>query len=308
MLTKTRKVPFGYEISDGEIVINNDEANIVKDIFTEYANGSSLSLLIKTLNYREVDFNGKGACWNKGRLYHILTEQRYLGNDVFPQIISNTLFDKANSLRNCKSAVKTDISDEAKYIKSIIFCGKCGSHIIRRVGKQRVAHWACLNGCRFGIRFTDEKLLFMLQKIIDKIKSNPDILNVATNKTVLPDTLEIMRLKNELIRFEEEPSPSFPVGKRLVFKLAAARFALCEEDKNVYTDYIKERILNVSENGADKELLKSVVEKIKVYGKDKMSVVFKNGAEITNSEEAVINERESSDENRCKSAPCEGQE
>lgn len=295
---KIRKVPFGYEIINCEIAINEDEADIVKNIFTEYVNGSSLSSLAKALNGGGVEFNGTQARWNKGRLYHILTERRYLGNDVFPQIIANELFDKANSIKSGKSAVKTDISKEAEYIKGIIFCGKCGSSVIRRIGEKRVAHWACADGCRFGVRFTDEKLLFNINCVIEKIKSNPNVLNMEAANTAILKTPEIMRLNNELIRFEEEPSPSFQVGKKLILQLAAAKFSLCKEDKSIYTDYIKERVLNIPESGVDKEFLKSVVEKIKVYSKDKISVVFKNGAEITNTEEATTNECEDSYEDR----------
>ena len=37
---KNRKIPYGYEMKNGVVVINSAEAKTVKNIFSEYVNGA----------------------------------------------------------------------------------------------------------------------------------------------------------------------------------------------------------------------------------------------------------------------------
>ena len=46
---KNRKLPFGYALHGGEIVINQSEANAVGDIFRLYTGGTSLSGIAEVL-------------------------------------------------------------------------------------------------------------------------------------------------------------------------------------------------------------------------------------------------------------------
>jgi len=303
---KIRKVPFGYEILDGQVKINERESECIKDIFSEYIKDGSYSKLVKELNSRGVEFNATKAQWNKGRLHHILTNQKYLGDDTFPQIISKEIFDKAIALKNSRKVIMTEMSETLEYVREIIFCGKCGEPVMRRIGKKRLEHWACTNGCLFGKCLNDEKLSALIKTTIDNVNENPELLDVEKSEVITVKNAETLRLKNELLRIEERENPSYALGKKIVFQLAAAKFACCEEDKSVYTDYVRDEVKRAAQNGIDVKFLQDVVIKIKVFRKDKISVVFKNGAEITNTEEATTNECEDSYEDRRESAPCTG--
>lgn len=49
-----RKIPFGYEISDGAVQINTKESDCVLWIFTMYNMGASLGDIAKELNTRQM--------------------------------------------------------------------------------------------------------------------------------------------------------------------------------------------------------------------------------------------------------------
>ena len=46
---KNRKIPYGYEMKNGAVVINGAEAETVKNIFSEYLNGLVLKDIAATL-------------------------------------------------------------------------------------------------------------------------------------------------------------------------------------------------------------------------------------------------------------------
>lgn len=46
------KINYGYSLNGQKILINEEEAPIVQEIFTEYANGKSVCKIVKELNAR----------------------------------------------------------------------------------------------------------------------------------------------------------------------------------------------------------------------------------------------------------------
>uniref|UniRef100_UPI0025DB77F6 recombinase family protein n=1 Tax=uncultured Ruminococcus sp. TaxID=165186 RepID=UPI0025DB77F6 len=68
---KNRKLPFGYALHSGEIVINQCEADAVGDIFRLYTGGASLSGITEMLRSSEISYDA-GRLWNKNMVSRIL--------------------------------------------------------------------------------------------------------------------------------------------------------------------------------------------------------------------------------------------
>lgn len=282
---RNRLLPLGYKTVNGDIVIDSNEAEIVKTIFADYCNGRSLKTLVNTLNERGVVFKENGAQWNKGRVYHILTDTRYKGVKSFPQIVAPDIFDRANALKASKSVGKKQIPVETEFIKEKVFCGKCGKQCVRIVEGKKKERWICSNGCKFGWRPTDEMLMSALQMMIDRIAVSPELLIRQSGDVGYKRTPEIMRQTNELARMNEQITPSFKVGKTLLFHLASSKFVACKEDKSIYTEYVVEQIQSVFERGkVDVEFMRNTLNKVLIIGKDEYAVEFINGVVLTNRE------------------------
>src|SRR5690625_5471192 len=76
--------PFGYQIENGKVVINKEELKQLQHLFQAYLSGLSLANASKEAGIKR----------NHGGITRILTDERYLGTDIFPTLISKELFEK----------------------------------------------------------------------------------------------------------------------------------------------------------------------------------------------------------------------
>lgn len=157
----TYRAPYGYTLQDGELVINEDEAETVRYIFNAYLNGEQTREIAKRLAKSET---GK-RIWNKKSIEYILRNERYAGNallqkryvtDVLPRkvkynkgekemyfvqgsnepIISQETFDKAQALR--QSRIKDGMSTpNPQSLSKVVYCGCCGKMMRSKPGRDK---------------------------------------------------------------------------------------------------------------------------------------------------------------------------
>lgn len=129
-------VAYGYKVEDGYIVINEEEAKIVRLIFTELASGRySCDGLARELQDRGIKFKGKKILFSNVR--GILKNKIYCGEQVttsgavrnVPQIVSKELYDKARAAISANNPTKTN-STTNRYCFGLrlIKCPYCGCH------------------------------------------------------------------------------------------------------------------------------------------------------------------------------------
>ena len=75
-----RYIPFGYEITDAEIVIIEREAEVVRNVFSLYVQGNSLKSISDRLNLLPVSYAGDGRLWDKNIVKRILENKKYIGD------------------------------------------------------------------------------------------------------------------------------------------------------------------------------------------------------------------------------------
>lgn len=82
-------IPYGYKIIDGKVVVDEEQAENIRNFYKGYVSGLAL----------------KGAAENAGlKLSHssygmMLRKKYYLGDDFYPSIIDKETFDKAEEMR-----------------------------------------------------------------------------------------------------------------------------------------------------------------------------------------------------------------
>ena len=84
---KNRRFPYGYEMRDGEIVICQTEAEIVRTIFRDYVDGKGLKDIAEKLTALKVEYLPGESNWNKSRIKRMIEDKRYLGDS---NLSSNT--------------------------------------------------------------------------------------------------------------------------------------------------------------------------------------------------------------------------
>jgi DNA invertase Pin-like site-specific DNA recombinase len=74
-------VPLGYDVKDKKLVINKDEAKIIRMIFDRFPTVGSATILAKRLAEEDVRTK-KGRLIDKGYMYKLLNNETYLGKAV----------------------------------------------------------------------------------------------------------------------------------------------------------------------------------------------------------------------------------
>ncbi|MGN0491697.1 recombinase family protein [Ruminococcus sp.] len=157
--------PFGYYMKDGNLVINPEEAEIIKSIFNMYLDGYGKQTIANILN-KENDSPKK---WSYSSIDYILNNEKYVGNallqkryttDVLPYrrvknsgempmyyvensnppIISKEIYDKVKELQKSR---KVDSYKRPNHILTgMLVCNDCGKRFRRIVQDDKVL-WVC---------------------------------------------------------------------------------------------------------------------------------------------------------------------
>lgn len=99
---KNRILPFGYRISNGEIVTDTVEAMAVRKVFDEYIGGASYVEIAEFLQNMGVRYHANTPIWNRQMINRMIENRKYVGNEDYPQIITSELFDKALDIKKSK--------------------------------------------------------------------------------------------------------------------------------------------------------------------------------------------------------------
>ncbi|MDE7244800.1 MAG: recombinase family protein [Oscillospiraceae bacterium] len=98
-----RKLPFGYKMELGKVVIHPVESAVVQQIYQEYILGASYTELVKVLREQNVTYD-QGKIWNKNMIARILENRKYVGQSDWPSIITAKQYDQAARKRSSKAS------------------------------------------------------------------------------------------------------------------------------------------------------------------------------------------------------------
>lgn len=195
-------VAYGYKLENKALVINEDEAVIVREIFDMYLNGIGKSTIAQTLNRKGVPTRENRKAWYTNTISYILTNERYKGDSLLqkkfnsetlphkhirnkgqlnkyyienshPPIIERDIFDKVQEIINFRSIKK---SENGIYpLSKKLICPDCGSVFKRQIVNGKI-YWLCRKSSLGQTNCKSRRLLeksvcnsfvIMLNKIID---------------------------------------------------------------------------------------------------------------------------------------------
>lgn len=94
-----RKLPFGYKMVMGEIVIHPQEVQVVQGIYARYLAGASFNDITDHLKEKGPPYDADKP-WNKNMVARILEDNRYAGTERFPAILSPEQLQEAAQRRS----------------------------------------------------------------------------------------------------------------------------------------------------------------------------------------------------------------
>ena len=139
-----RLLPYGYRVHDGRLMIDGAEAIVVKEVCKMRASGMILSEIADKLNLRGIPFY-ETAGWDKHKVKRLLENDRYIGKDGYPPILSE---DELLTARNYKYRAETEhvCPPTIQKLKNIMVCEECGAKLYRifsKKSKKTPIVWQC---------------------------------------------------------------------------------------------------------------------------------------------------------------------
>ena len=171
----SKKTPYGYILAEGKIAVDVEEADIIRRIFNEKADGLSGSKIGATLYDEQIPYFSEDKKKAIDKVYSILRDGRYCGTDGYPPIISEEVFGASNIGRNAKS-VKAP--DTYTVLKRLSYCTVCGTNMVHFSDRSGFKRWRCTHkGCaNFMPRIPDDYFVSVVQSIMNAVVSNGDML------------------------------------------------------------------------------------------------------------------------------------
>lgn len=182
-------IPYGYKIKNGKAVLDTVKAKQIQILFEEYVSGRAI----------QEAGNKAGIERTHATLGRMLDRRLYMGDDFYPAIVSEELWNKAYEIRQLKAMAlgrdknyfSKDGSGRSPFLGKI-FCSKCGSEY-RRYWEHRKERWICSRRASDGVSYCDgptfsenrleDALIKMVAQIdISDVQSKPDKTDIQIRK------------------------------------------------------------------------------------------------------------------------------
>ena len=162
--------PFGYQYDGDQLVVNDDEADIIRQIYAWYLSGIGIACIVDRLNQCNIPRHGRQKEWYNFTVRYILTNERYIGDALFqkshttsvlpfkkvknngqeqqyyitgtnPPIIDKADFDRVQTLIAERSEIRRYTPTASPFSKKL-YCQCCGAPLQRKVINEKV-YWIC---------------------------------------------------------------------------------------------------------------------------------------------------------------------
>ena len=274
-MLKNRYIPYGYTMENGDIVIEQNEAKIIRYIFETYIAGATLKDIADRLTAQQVVYSEKKTEWNKARVMRILDNIKYLGDNTFPQIIDEGLFAEAARQKTARQrTTPADTEQEIHVLKGYIVCGKCGCVMKRRVEKKckYKERWYCSNpDCDNNVHIRDTVILKKGQTLTMRMVED----NYTPEERKMPttDTSNTLRIKSELEYELDRPNVNAQRALELCIELVQMQYEGIQSIPGIRAN-VREGKENLS------QLLERTVDKIILYEDGAAELVTKSNIKI----------------------------
>jgi site-specific DNA recombinase len=251
--------PFGYIKSEEEknkLVINEETAGVVREIFDKYCEGYGYAYIARLLNEKGYASPSGKALWNPVAIQRILGNRVYIGDTVqgvsekvsfkskktrrLPEdrwvvtentheaIISREQFEKVSKIRQQKRKLSGPHKGKLHAFRGMLYCGGCGSVMFARARKNRPLGYICGNYSKKG-RIACESHYISEKTVADCLVNE---LKIWLNKPGMVD-----KINKLLSKSLEKDSTESQIGK-----LQQQLYVKRKQQDALYMDKLEEKI------------------------------------------------------------------
>lgn len=215
-----RKVLYGYQIEDGKLALQSQEAAVVSRIFALCLEGKFQWEISDILNAGGILYSPDRPVWSKFRISFILKNERYMGADGYPELIGSETFQSVQALLQKKWGKRDRRDRPVSALRETLRC-PCGGRLKRwfsSVHKPDTLYLRCAE-CGGEVVIPDADLLAEVER--QAAEYTPP---AEGGYTPSEDTI---RLTNAINRGLEKPERPEDVAA-LILQGISARYACFE--------------------------------------------------------------------------------
>ena len=292
-----RHMPMGYKMINGLIEVNEEQAQIVKTIFTDYIKEISLKAIAKKLSDKGVLNANMKPNWNHGSVGKILQNVKYQGDEFYPRLIDEATYKKAQDMR---AAVEKKLGRSQQFNamknQSIfggkIKCGECGEtykKYVEHAGKpSEKIKWKCRNYifenrvlCRNSF-FTEDELKSTFVEATNQLIKQKKMLEKISPQEPPKMNSELRQTENRIKELEQDGEFSSPELAELIFKRAVLYYEGSKvADQKLKAEKLKSALSDINTmTEFNEELFESIIKRMTVYKETSVKVEIINGTII----------------------------
>lgn len=239
----------------GKNTVNVAQAEIINKSMLDYINGVSLKKKAEELTADGIEYAPGKSLWNKNRVRRMITDEKYLGTETFPKIVSKELFDKVLSVIDYRNKQKN--TNKEKIFSTAIIpikCANCGTKTYRKYESNfkipKVFHHCENSECNMKYMIYDMDFRRAVCEALGETEER--------NKVALNDTLrEIYRLNNEIERELQSVEIDENILKNKIFECAALQYSQITLPKESI-DYSQMNLCSLDFNREVKRRVKTI--------------------------------------------------
>lgn len=251
--------PFGYQITkDGDFVIDEKEAEIVRKIFTDYADGKPTNEIAEELNAKGIK-NARGTLWNKNNFHQIFHNEKYIGvyqlgsyrqEDVIPRIISDELWNRVQKIIDKHRKAPASSRQTEYLLTGKAYCGNCGTGLQGGYGTSKTGDRHYYYTCSARKRYKSCDF-----KPVTKEWLESTVVDVTVKNILQDDVIDLIADRCEKISIAEHDRQS----ERNILKLQLASInkslsnIMKAIEEGIITSTTKQRLNELEEQKAKLE-------------------------------------------------------
>jgi hypothetical protein len=292
----------------GKKEVHEERAAVVRLIYQKYIEGMNrYALTWYLINHKILRPRGDSCEWHYSMISRILHDERYLGTEKYPQILTKKIFEAAQEVRKEekeKAIAKRHESCNSKRVypfSGFIKCGSCRSNYIRGIqhykNKERKASWRCRNytlknegKCNASGNIYEEMLEVICVEAYNRVQSecrsgwfNAEEKACSSGKNnslelLINETIHQMKDANENRLLELQKDLDVLINKRTAMEWEAAPLDLSDYETEKIKSHFEKHPSIMDE--LEIERFKEVFAGIVALEPGKLKLILKNGSEI----------------------------
>ncbi len=262
---------FGYDVVNKKYVINEYEADIVKQVFTKYAQGYKAVKIAEDLKVQNA-MRKCGKLVNARYVYIILHDKRYIGEvvhqgelytNIFPPIIPYELWKQVDAINQDNKIAPSRKKEIFDYILSgKLICGKCKHRMSGESGTSRNGsiHYYYVCNSKRKQRFDCDCKAVKKQELEDLV-IEITLGMLSKNSTIIKIAQTIVKMHEQIMNDE---SPLLLLQEKRSIAIKSADNIVKAIEQGIINEFTKDRLAGLQEeiNALDIEINK---EKQRTY-------------------------------------------